>query len=206
MRPDDAVFWDSDAHELLPGLTVLRCGGHFPGSSVLHWAAGAGGKGVLFTADTIMVVADRRYVTFMYSYPNYIPLPAATVRQMLALLEPYPFEQLYGAWFGAMVWGGAKEAVRRSAERYIRALEADRSSASLAAAAPAGFGTESKTGLIPLLFRRRVRRWCSGPASRSSPLSPRSSPARSRSSRRCCSSSASCSPSPSAGCQASWWH
>ena len=44
---------------------------------------------------------------------------------MLAPLEPYPFERVYGAWFGAVVRVGAKEAVRRSAERYIRALETD---------------------------------------------------------------------------------
>jgi hypothetical protein len=61
----------------------------------------------------------------MYSYPNYIPLPAATVRHMLALLEPYCFERVYGAWFGAVVRAHAKEAVRRSAERYIRALGTD---------------------------------------------------------------------------------
>ena len=30
--------------------------------------------------DVLQVVQDRRFVSFMYSYPNYIPLPAATVR------------------------------------------------------------------------------------------------------------------------------
>jgi hypothetical protein len=124
MRPDDAVqFWDGDTRELLPGLTVLRCGGHFPGSSVLHWAGGAGGKGALFTADTIMVVADRRYVTFMYSYPNYIPLNARAVRGIVAAVEPYAFDRIYGSWPGSIVAEDAKAAVRRSAERYIAHIE-----------------------------------------------------------------------------------
>ena len=58
---------------------------------------------MLLAGDILQVVQDRRFVSFMYSYPNYIPLPAAAVRRMLALLEPYPFERVYGAWFGAVV-------------------------------------------------------------------------------------------------------
>jgi hypothetical protein len=124
MRPDDAVhFWDGDAKQLLPGLTVVRTGGHFPGSSLLHWADGAGGKGALFTADTIMVVADRRYVTFMYSYPNYIPLNASAVRGIVAAVEPYAFDRIYGSWPGSVVAEDAKAAVRRSAERYIAHIQ-----------------------------------------------------------------------------------
>lgn len=124
MRPDPAiVFWEGDALELGAGLTLLRLGGHFAGAQVLHWAAGADGRGVLLAGDILQVVQDRRFVSFMYSYPNYIPLPGATVRRMVAMLEPYPFERVYGAWFGAVVRADAKEAVRRSAERYLRALE-----------------------------------------------------------------------------------
>jgi hypothetical protein len=124
MRPDDAIkFWEGDAQELLPGLTVVRCGGHFPGSSVLHWADGAGGKGALFTADTIMIVADRRYVTFMYSYPNLIPLNARSVRGIVSAVEPYAFDRIYGSWPSSIVAEDAKAAVRRSAERYIAHIE-----------------------------------------------------------------------------------
>jgi hypothetical protein len=45
---------------------------------------------------------------------------------MVETLEPYAFERVYGAWFGAAVRADGKAAVRRSAERYIEALEADR--------------------------------------------------------------------------------
>jgi glyoxylase-like metal-dependent hydrolase (beta-lactamase superfamily II) len=124
MRPDEAVhFWDGETHALLPGLTILRCGGHFPGSSVLHWAGGAGGKGALFTGDTIYVVSDRRYVTFMYSYPNYIPLNARAVRKIVAAVEPYAFDRLYSSWSGNIVATDAKAAVHRSAERYISHIQ-----------------------------------------------------------------------------------
>ena len=124
MRPDPAIrFWEGDELALGPGLTLLRLGGHFAGAQVLHWAGGAEGRGVLLAGDVLQVVQDRRFVSFMYSYPNYIPLPAATVRGMVERLEPYPFERIYGAWFGAVVRADAKAALRRSAERYIRALE-----------------------------------------------------------------------------------
>jgi hypothetical protein len=126
MRPDPAiVFWEGDALEIGDGLTLLRLGGHFAGGQVLHWLGGAGG-GTLLAGDILQVVQDRRFVSFMYSYPNYIPLPAATVRRMVRMLEPYPFERVYGAWFGAVVRADAKAAVQRSVERYVEALETAR--------------------------------------------------------------------------------
>ena len=124
MRPDPAIrFWQGETLEIGDGLTLVRLGGHFKGAQVLHWAGGADGRGVLLAGDILQVVQDRRFVSFMYSYPNYIPLPAATVRRMALRLEPYPFERIYGAWFDAVVRADGKAALRRSAERYLRALE-----------------------------------------------------------------------------------
>jgi glyoxylase-like metal-dependent hydrolase (beta-lactamase superfamily II) len=120
VRPDPAVNWYSGSVDLWPGLTLIQCGGHFAGSSVLHWADGAEGRGALFTGDSISVAADRRWVTFMRSYPNYIPLPPDDIRGILASIEPYPFDRVYGGWFGNDVREDAKAAVWRSADRYIR--------------------------------------------------------------------------------------
>ena len=62
MRPDPVIeHWEGETRQILPGLTLVRCGGHSPGSAILHWERGA-----LFTGDTIMVAADRRHVSFMY--------------------------------------------------------------------------------------------------------------------------------------------
>ncbi len=120
MRPDSAiVFWDGETQPLMDGITLIRCGGHFAGSTVLHWAAGAEGRGALLTGDTIQVVSDRRYVTFMYSYPNSVPLPARAIRQIVGAVEPFPFDTLYGGWWDRIVAPDAKDAVTRSAERYI---------------------------------------------------------------------------------------
>ena len=70
---------------------------------MLHWAQGADGAGALLSGDILQVVADRRWVSFMRSYPNLIPLPASTVGEMVAALEPWPFQRLYGGWFGRVV-------------------------------------------------------------------------------------------------------
>ena len=101
-------------------------GGHFPGAQVLHWAGAGDGQGALLCGDILQVVPDRRFVSFMYSYPNYIPLSAASVRRMVETLEPWPFERIYGAFMDAVVRADGKAAVRRSAERYLRALEVER--------------------------------------------------------------------------------
>lgn len=125
MRPDPAIeFWSGETQALGEGLTLVHCGGHFAGGTVLHWAAGADGKGVLLSGDILQVVSDRRYVSFMYSYPNLIPLPTQKVRQIVAAVEPYAFDRIYGAWWDRVVRSDARAAVARSAERYIAALEA----------------------------------------------------------------------------------
>jgi hypothetical protein len=122
-RPDEAIeFFDADRLDLPGNLTLLRLGGHFAGGAVLHWPAGAEGRGALLSGDILQVVADRRWVSFMRSYPNLIPLPAAKVEAMVAALEPFEFDRIYGAWFGKVVDADAHEAVRRSADRYVRAV------------------------------------------------------------------------------------
>ncbi len=124
MRPDERIqFWSGETKTLLDELTLIRLGGHFAGGTVLHWPAGAEGQGVLLSGDIIYVVADSRFASFMYSYPNLIPLPASEIRRMRAAIEPYQFERLYAAWFGRVVQSNAKNAVRRSADRYITAVE-----------------------------------------------------------------------------------
>ncbi len=124
MRPDPVIrYWDGEPLELLPGLTLIQCGGHFPGSAVLHWADGADGRGALLAGDSITVALDRRHVSFMYSYPNLVPLSAAQVRRIVAAVESYPFDHIYGAWWNRNILAGAKEAVRRSVARYVRRIE-----------------------------------------------------------------------------------
>lgn len=124
MRPDASIeFWQGETLQLNDDITLIKAGGHFDGGTVCHWASGSDRAGTLLTGDVIQVVADRRWVSFMYSYPNYIPLSPNKVRSIIAAVEPYRFDRLYGAWWTAIVSSGAKTSVRRSSERYIKAIE-----------------------------------------------------------------------------------
>jgi hypothetical protein len=123
MRPDPAIeLWDGDEHELGDGLTLIRGGGHFPGGAMLHRAHGAG---ELLTGDIIQVIPDRSHVGFMWSYPNLVPLPQAEVIAIAASVETFEFDVIYGAWWDRVITAGAKDVVRRSAERYGRALRGE---------------------------------------------------------------------------------
>ena len=122
MRPDDAIeFWDGDTKELGDGLTLIRCGGHFAGGTVLHWPEG----NALLSGDIVQVIPDRSWVSFMYSYPNLIPLPEEAIYRIVAALEPFEFERIWGAWWGRFVRRDGKGAVLHSAERYVRALRGE---------------------------------------------------------------------------------
>lgn len=122
-RQHDVIHYWSGVAEPLPGVTFVQCGGHFKGSAVAHWV-GADGRGVLLAGDTISPTPDTRWVSFMRSYPNYIPLSAAAVRKVVQAVEPYDYDRIYGN-FGNYVGANAKAVVRRSMERYISWIRGD---------------------------------------------------------------------------------
>src|SRR5215472_6508705 len=126
MRPDAPVrFWSGDELALPGGLTVVRLGGHFPGATVLLWPDGAAGRGALLAGDVLQVVSDRRYVSFMYSYPNLVPLPGRIVARMASRAGALRFDRIYGAWWERVVDHDGREAVARSAARYLAALASE---------------------------------------------------------------------------------
>ncbi|WP_110602645.1 MBL fold metallo-hydrolase [Salinicola lusitanus] len=116
--PDARIeFWEGASREILPGVTVHSLGGHFPGASVLHWAE----HGVLLTGDTLMVTPDRM-ASFMWSYPNNVPLDAGTVAGIARRLEPLAFDSAYSAFWGREILVDAKRVIEESAQRHCRAL------------------------------------------------------------------------------------
>ena len=123
MHPDPAVeLWSGDVRGLGREATLLRIGGHFEGGQVLHWPNGADARGALLAGDVVQVLPGQRRVSFMYSYPMLIPLPAREVERIGAFLERYEFDRIYGAWWNRVVSAGGKDAVRWAVERYVRAL------------------------------------------------------------------------------------
>jgi glyoxylase-like metal-dependent hydrolase (beta-lactamase superfamily II) len=122
MHPSDRIqFWNGSEVALNPDVTLHHVGGHFAGSSVLLWKVGANGKGALLTGDTVSVSADR-LVSFMYSFPNRIPLSAAIIEKIRSKLEPLSFDRLYGTQADTVIESDAKGAVLRSVDRYLEAL------------------------------------------------------------------------------------
>lgn len=118
------VLWSGEKFQVTENLILHRLGGHFKGGTVLNWPAGNENKGVLLTGDIIQVVADRDWVSFMYSYPNLIPLPASKVSDIALRVQPLHFDRIYNA-FHKIVVSDAKDSVRKSADRYIKALNGE---------------------------------------------------------------------------------
>jgi glyoxylase-like metal-dependent hydrolase (beta-lactamase superfamily II) len=121
-RPDPAVRRWSDSLEALPGVTLVQCGGHFPGSAVVHWAPNGG---ALFVGDTIFLTPGADRVSFIWSAPNRLPLPEADVRRIVDVLAPYRFERMFGGWWEPVIRGDAHGILERSAARYIEVLRGD---------------------------------------------------------------------------------
>lgn len=116
------AYWKGDSLPLDQGVSLHRCGGHFAGSAVLHWPQGAEGRGVLLSSDTLHVTPDRKHVTVMYSYPNYIPLSATVVEEVADRIEPLEFDRMYSHFPGLVLETDAKRAVHQSVERYKQAI------------------------------------------------------------------------------------
>lgn len=123
MRPDPSIsYWEGETRAVGDTLTLVRCGGHFEGGTVLHWAAGAEGRGALLTGDTIQLLPDAWWVSFMRSYPNLIPLNATRVRAIAAAVKPFVYDRMYGGWWDLCVEHDAARVLERSVERYVSAI------------------------------------------------------------------------------------
>ncbi len=121
-RPDPCLrLWAGDTLALLPEVTLIRCGGHFPGGSVLHWENGAGG--VVCSGDILAVTTDRKWLSFMRSYPNFIPLSAREVEGIARAMAPYSFDTLYGHYFDRVIGKDAKAVLEKSVRRYLANLD-----------------------------------------------------------------------------------
>ena len=122
-RPHPAIaLWTGDSLRLSDDIMLVRAGGHFAGGAVLHWRGGADGRGAVLTSDIATVAMDRRFVSFMHSYPNYIPLNAKAVKGIAEAVAPLRFDRIYGGWWGRNIASGAKAAFEASVKRYLSAI------------------------------------------------------------------------------------
>ncbi|RWX75034.1 MBL fold metallo-hydrolase [Neorhizobium lilium] len=118
-RPSDHIrLWEEDALALSANVTLVHGGGHFPGGTVLHWTADDG-MGVLLAGDIVQVTPGRNRVSFMWSYPNMIPLSVTEVADVAERLAAWPIERIYGAFAGQNIASGGQAIIARSAQLYI---------------------------------------------------------------------------------------
>ncbi len=118
-RPDSSVqFWEAEALELLPGLTLVRCGGQFDGAGVLHWAQGAGGAGTLLVGDTFWITPARS-IAFLRSHVNGMPLPVDSVMRMAEIAASLRFETVHGGTWEQHLPRGGQTIIAQAARRFI---------------------------------------------------------------------------------------
>ncbi len=117
MRPSPRIeLWSGERAQAADGVELIRLGGHFAGATVALW------NGALLSGDVVQVVPDRDWASFMWSYPNLIPLPAREIERIRDVIETLEFDRVYGAWWDRVMRGDAKAKVLRSADRYLAAL------------------------------------------------------------------------------------
>ncbi|ORY29341.1 hypothetical protein BCR39DRAFT_532414 [Naematelia encephala] len=135
ITPQDDVRWWTDEIDLGPAVKLIQCGGHFPGSSILHWDRLSESpppldnlptkptpvSGIILTADTIMVQPTQKRFTFIWSAPNMIPLDPHEVIRIYDKVKYLPFGQASSTWPGRFIRQDAKDVLRRSIEEHARA-------------------------------------------------------------------------------------
>jgi hypothetical protein len=72
------------------------------------------------------VATDRKWLSFMRSYPNFIPLSARAVNKIGASLKPFAFETIYGHYFDRVIAKDGKAVLEASVARYVAAIEGKR--------------------------------------------------------------------------------
>ncbi|KAK0285781.1 hypothetical protein LTR35_005121 [Friedmanniomyces endolithicus] len=97
-------FIEGTSQQIIPGVTAIKVGGHFPGSLVLLW------NKKLLIADSFVTTPSALYhvdrlpgttsYAFMWAIPNMIPLPPAELYKMWQAIRPYEFHSTHGAFVG----------------------------------------------------------------------------------------------------------
>lgn len=123
-RPDNLVLWSEDRLALTDEVELVHLAGHFAGSTGLWWKTGPRPGGALFPGDAVQVSSDRRFASFMYSYPNHIPLGPDALSDLRGRVEAMAFEDVFGFSPGREMIGDARAKLTASFDRYARAIAA----------------------------------------------------------------------------------
>lgn len=118
-RPDPVIDYWEDEVEPVPGVRVVRLGGHMPSSAVAVTADAS-----LLAGDTISGSLDPRWLSFQRNFPRHVPMSAAVVQRLVDQLRAVPFDRLYTLG-GDTIEHDAFSVVERAAHRHIRWVRGD---------------------------------------------------------------------------------
>jgi hypothetical protein len=65
------------------------------------------------------VTMDRKFLSFMRSYPNIIPLSAKEINGIAKAMAPFSFDTIYGHYFDRVIERDAKAVFDKSIARYL---------------------------------------------------------------------------------------
>ncbi|CAI6091872.1 unnamed protein product [Clonostachys chloroleuca] len=122
------VFFKDETQNILPDVNMVKVGGHFPGSSVLHWNKN------IFTGDSIGISQsglsrshhskDHQVFFFHYAFPNFVPLGPTAMHTMWKRLRVWEFTAVYSLFFTTTVRGdNVKRLMLDSMQRQARHQE-----------------------------------------------------------------------------------
>lgn len=89
----------------------------------MRWAGSAEGRGIVCYGDILAVTADRKWLSFMRSYLNFIQLSARLVKNIRQALIPFSFDRIYGHYFDRIISENAKLVLEKSITHYLAAID-----------------------------------------------------------------------------------
>jgi glyoxylase-like metal-dependent hydrolase (beta-lactamase superfamily II) len=112
------TLWKGAEKELWDGIIIKNIGGHFPGSSILI-VPFLSAKGTIFCSDTFFISPNKKHVSVMYSYPNFIPVSLSEIKRINESMINISFDTLIGALENQKISPNAKEILHASFLKYI---------------------------------------------------------------------------------------
>lgn len=110
-------YFSEERLQVMPGIQVIHTGGHFPGSTVLHYKR-KDKTPALFGGDSLYLSLSKKHLSAMYSYPNNIPLSGKELFDCFNKIDELKFDAFFGAFSWQNLFEGAEKVFRNSLQRY----------------------------------------------------------------------------------------
>lgn len=120
-KSENIVFWNEKRLPIQEDIELIHTGGHFPGSAILR-ASLPSLAATIFVGDTLYLSLDKRHLSAMHSYPNFIPLRTTETLRVLSEINTLDFEALFGAFAHQNIYHNAKNILEDSLAKYQQTI------------------------------------------------------------------------------------